>query len=109
MGVFCPHCGNLLLSDSQGGTRLFCPTCPYYFAVRERFSHAAQIKLKQVDAIFGGEAAWKNATKTNLVSCEKCSHVGAYFLQIQIRSADEPTTTFYRCCNFKCGYQWRDG
>ena len=30
-------------------------------------------------------------------------------MQIQIRSADEPMTTFYKCANFKCGWQWREG
>ena len=27
-------------------------------------------------------------------------------MQIQIRSADEPMTTFYRCTNAKCANQW---
>jgi len=27
-------------------------------------------------------------------------------MQIQIRSADEPMTTFYKCT--KCSYQWRE-
>jgi DNA-directed RNA polymerase III subunit RPC11 len=31
----------------------------------------------------------------------------AYFMQIQIRSADEPMSTFYKCC--KCANQWREG
>ena len=30
-------------------------------------------------------------------------------MQIQIRSADEPMTTFYRCTNMKCNFIWREG
>lgn len=38
--------------------------------------------------------------------CPKCEHDRAYFMQIQTRSADEPMTTFYKCC--KCGHRWRE-
>lgn len=40
--------------------------------------------------------------------CPKCEHPRAYFMQIQTRSADEPMTTFYKCCNPQCGHRWRD-
>lgn len=29
-------------------------------------------------------------------------------MQIQTRSADEPMTTFYKCCSLQCGHRWRD-
>lgn len=41
-------------------------------------------------------------------TCPKCEHPRAYFMQIQTRSADEPMTTFYKCCNAQCGHRWRD-
>ncbi|KAJ6571416.1 transcription factor S-II-domain-containing protein [Mycena capillaripes] len=31
------------------------------------------------------------------VECQKCGHGFAYFNQLQIRSADEPMTIFYKC------------
>jgi DNA-directed RNA polymerase III subunit RPC11 len=34
-----------------------------------------------------------------------CASMKAYFIQIQMRSADEPPTTFYKCV--ECGFQWR--
>ena len=40
-------------------------------------------------------------------TCPKCDHGLAYFMQIQIRSADEPMSTFYKCCS--CANQWREG
>lgn len=43
-----------------------------------------------------------------LEPCPKCEHPRAYFMQIQTRSADEPMTTFYKCCSLQCGHRWRD-
>ena len=40
------------------------------------------------------------------VFCEKCGHPEAYYYIRQTRSADEPSTTFYRCC--KCNHSWRE-
>lgn len=55
----------------------------------------------------GGAAAWDNVDSTDAV-CPKCGHGRAFFMQLQTRSADEPMTTFYRCCNHKCAHNWRD-
>lgn len=55
----------------------------------------------------GGSAAWENVDSTD-AECPQCSHKRAYFMQMQTRSADEPMTTFYRCCNEKCAHNWRD-
>lgn len=43
------------------------------------------------------------------VNCpnENCDGREAYYKQAQIRSADEPMTTFFRCV--KCGHDWREG
>ena len=38
--------------------------------------------------------------------CESCGHDEAVWWMFQTRSADEPTTRFYRCQ--KCKYTWRD-
>lgn len=44
-----------------------------------------------------------------LATCPKCENSRAYFMQIQIRSADEPSSIFYKCCRNSCGHQWREG
>ena len=41
-------------------------------------------------------------------TCPKCEHKRAFLMQIQTRSADEPMTTCYKCCNMSCSHQWRD-
>ena len=56
--------------------------------------------------IIGGADSWKNAEKTSDVRCETCGCTQAYFFQVQTRSADEPTTVFYKCV--KCGNRWND-
>lgn len=64
--------------------------------------------LQEVDSlVMGGAAAWENVDSTDAV-CPTCAHGRAYFKQMQIRSADEPMTTFYKCCNHLCGHNWRD-
>lgn len=38
---------------------------------------------------------------------DACRHDQAYFQEVQIRSADEPATLFFRCT--KCAVNWREG
>ncbi|KAK2078969.1 hypothetical protein QBZ16_002659 [Prototheca wickerhamii] len=52
------------------------------------------LKKKEVDDVLGGDEAWANVQKTD-VTCPKCSYHQAYFMEIQIRSADEPATLFF--------------
>jgi len=77
------------------------------------------LKRKQVDDVLGGADAWKNVDQTqglfvkltvfcgNCVAlCDQCGNRTAYFMQVQIRSADEPMSTFYKCT--KCGHRWNE-
>ena len=49
--------------------------------------------------MFGGPGAWDNAQKSQM-QCprEGCDGEEAAFFQVQIRSADEPMTSFYKVC-----------
>ncbi|XP_070500113.1 DNA-directed RNA polymerase III subunit RPC10 [Chironomus tepperi] len=108
MLLFCPMCSNLLLVEySSTCLRLSCSTCPYISRIKKRISERVYPKLKEVDHVMGGAEAWKNVDSTDAV-CPACNHNRAYFMQMQIRSADEPMTTFYKCCNQTCGHNWRD-
>ena len=64
------------------------------------------LQKKQVDDVLGAEDEWRGAPETGAV-CEKCGHGKAYFMEVQIRSADEPSTQFFRC--IQCGHNWREG
>jgi len=119
MLLFCPACSNMLTvstitasadrsSDDLVGTNRFeCRSCPYQHVLDKRYFERKAMKRKDIEDIIGGKDAWENVDKTD-VQCPNaaCQHDKAYFYQLQIRSADEPMTNFYKCC--KCGKQWRD-
>ncbi|ESO85327.1 hypothetical protein LOTGIDRAFT_221369 [Lottia gigantea] len=105
---FCPTCANLLfVEEGDKGYRFACHTCPYIKNITRKISHKKYPKLKEVDDVLGGAAAWENVDSTE-ETCPKCEHNRAFFMQIQTRSADEPMTTFYKCCSMACGHRWRD-
>lgn len=103
-------------------------------AAAQIYSELPLVK-KEVDDVMGGAADWENAPKADgscvgmgscahsghgsllreltastalrcAARCPKCEHTRAYYFQVQIRSADEPMTTFYKCVS--CGNRWND-
>lgn len=115
----------------SGQNRLECRTCPYQYLINQRWFERKEMKRKEVDDVLGGRDAWANVDKTEGVlfllvwlglgfqdfrrlkltqisfqaQCTRdgCEGTQAYFKQIQIRSADEPMTIFYRV-----GYLYND-
>uniref|UniRef100_A0A9L0JNH9 DNA-directed RNA polymerase III subunit RPC10 n=1 Tax=Equus asinus TaxID=9793 RepID=A0A9L0JNH9_EQUAS len=83
------------------------PGCPAKWCSLVSVTNRKYPKLKEVDDVLGGAAAWENVDST-AEPCPKCEHPRAYFMQLQTRSADEPMTTFYKCCSAQCGHRWRD-
>ena len=103
---FCPICSNLLLiEDGHKGMRFCCPTCPYKYNLDKTFTSKVKLKKKVLDDVLGGDEAWKNVDRA-MARCPFCANDQAYFQLRQIRSADEPSTIFYKCCN--CMKQWND-
>ena len=99
---FCPLDGTLL----QISTSTFlCPTCPYSLPITNSQITKSYPPRKKVDDILGGEKAWENVDRTMAV-CPSCSAGEAYFMMMQIRSADEPMSVFYKCV--ECSFQWND-
>ncbi|KAF8475868.1 hypothetical protein BDZ91DRAFT_710480 [Kalaharituber pfeilii] len=110
MLLFCPNCSNCLTvsrAPTTGQNRLECRTCPYEFMLTKRYFERKPMRRKQVDDVMGGEGAWDNVDHTE-AQCPTpdCGGDRAYFYMVQIRSADEPMTTFYKCT--KCGHKWRE-
>jgi DNA-directed RNA polymerase III subunit RPC11 len=103
--LFCPLDGTLLQVRQGANSHFYCATCPYSSSITAPQTMKMFPKRKVVDDILGGAAAWENVDRTMAV-CPACDHKEAYFLQIQIRSADEPMSIFYRCV--KCDHQWND-
>jgi DNA-directed RNA polymerase III subunit RPC11 len=105
-------------SSSGGNDQCwYCPTCPYSCTLdRPHASKSRTISRRKLGGrgrggkstdndILGGAAAWENVDRT-AANCPSCHHTEAYFMQIQIRSADEPMSVFYKCC--RCSHQWND-
>ncbi|KAL1589507.1 hypothetical protein WHR41_01645 [Cladosporium halotolerans] len=120
MLLFCPSCSNMLTittlkhhelapSDLQhaGKNRFECRTCPYQMILDRRYYERKNMETKAADDVLGGADSWKNVDKTE-AKCprEGCECRMAYFRQVQIRSADEPSTSFYKCV--ECATEWRE-
>jgi DNA-directed RNA polymerase III subunit RPC11 len=98
--------GNASSNQSPDSSWLVCSTCPYSCPITSRHHRTTfALRRKQVDDILGGAAAWEHVDRT-ASTCPLCNNKEAFFLQIQIRSADEPMSIFYKCV--QCSHQWND-
>jgi DNA-directed RNA polymerase subunit M len=101
---FCPKC-EVKLKNSDSG--LHCPQCNYTEGQKEK---PAKKITNEEEPDFSLLAFEENEGNESLptvkIECEKCGHGEAVGWMFQTRSADEPTTRFYRCQ--KCKYTWRD-
>lgn len=106
MLIFCPNCGNrLAIGEDVSSYSFMCPTCPYKQPIVGSVESVKYTKLKEVEDVLNDANTWKNVDQAE-TKCPKCEHDKAYFMQMQIRSADEPSTTFYRCVG--CSHNWRE-
>ena len=99
--MFCPKCGAILLPKVVGGKRMMACSCGYKsdgsITLKEEVKAAK--KLDVVDK--------ENETLPLTDNpCKKCGHKKSYFWELQTRSADEPSTRFYKC--EKCKHVWRE-
>lgn len=100
---FCPNC-EVRLKKSDSG--LECPKCDY----QEGKKSSEPKKVVEQEEVSEFNVLEENEGKETLpsikIECEKCGNDEAVWWMLQTRSADEPTTQFYRCT--KCKYTWRD-
>lgn len=90
--------------------RFECRTCPYQYVLdRPHFEtkHFSRASRKQAADILSGEDAMKTQERVE-INCknDECESREAAVVQVQIRSADEPMTSFFTCT--KCGQKWRE-
>ncbi|KAJ5157448.1 uncharacterized protein N7482_008548 [Penicillium canariense] len=115
--LVCPNCSNALTisrADSttqypMGVNRFECRTCPYEDVIGggKQYYEKTEMKQKEVEDVFGGANEFANADSVaTQCPAENCNGDRAYFFQLQIRSADEPMTTFLKCTS--CGARWRE-
>lgn len=114
---FCPFCGTLLQLGRAELFQFFCSTCTYIIPVTGPLTRSYDFvhENKRPD----GEDAFLDASSSGVSGAEGCQVTSircaadggecggdkAQYIQIQMRSADEPPTTFFKCIT--CGFQWR--
>lgn len=111
---FCPQCGSVMVPVKRGnGVVLVCRACGYEevpdSSSAELYSVRMQVERKPSDRILvltDKDIAERSNLPIITAKCPRCGHDKAYWWMIQTRSADEPSTRFYRCV--KCGYTWRE-
>ena len=97
--------GGLWSGTPVARLQFFCPLCPYVHRPRRKRKVDVPTRKKAVEDIIGADDDGQDRTS---VRCPACGHGEAFFKQLQIRSADEPMTIFYRCCDKKCGHRWNE-
>ncbi|MFW9856097.1 MAG: transcription factor S [Candidatus Thorarchaeota archaeon] len=90
----CPACGKTIGTDSDNNSDAF--------EIKQKIRHNSEKEMMVVI----DDANAVETMPTAAVSCQKCGHTKAVYWQVQTRSGDEASTTFYRCK--KCGFTWRD-
>ena len=99
---FCPECKARM--RRMEGT-LVCSRCDYKEAGSSPSLASQDAEaVPEMNVLAEGEG--KETLPTIKIDCSKCDHTEAVWWMLQTRSADEPTTQFYRCTG--CGHTWRD-
>ncbi len=98
--MFCKKCGSILLPKSG---ILVCSRCGAKSSdaptkITQKFSEKKSLEVVSEGA--------DNILPLGDANCDKCGHKKAFFWDVQTRSADEPSTRFFRC--EKCKHTWRD-
>lgn len=101
---FCPKCEVKLKKGSSG---LQCSKCGYIEGEEEKQTKKIIENVEPEESILAFEGdEGEESHPTIKIECEKCGHDEAVWWMLQTRSADEPTTQFYRCT--KCSHTWRN-
>ena len=101
---FCPKC-EVRLKKGSSKSVLSCPKCGYSESgSNESKLDKAEDTKSELNVLDENEG--KETLPTIKIDCEKCGNNEAVWWMLQTRSADEPTTQFYRCT--KCNHTWRN-
>ncbi len=98
---FCPNC-EVRLKKSDSGLR--CPNCDYTEGSTSTTKKVQEEDVSEFNVL--EESEGQETLPTIKIDCGKCGHDEAVWWMLQTRSADEPTTQFYRCV--KCNHTWRN-
>ena len=101
---FCPKC-DVRLKKSNSNSELSCSKCSYSESNAKNTKKDKEGETKsELNVLEENED--KETLPSIKIDCEKCGNDQAVWWMLQTRSADEPTTQFYRCT--KCNHTWRN-
>jgi len=100
---FCPKC-EVRLKKGNSNSVLSCPKCSYTESSPKDTKKGKEEIKSELNVLAENEG--KETLSTIKIDCEKCGNNEAVWWMLQTRSADEPTTQFYRC--IKCSHTWRN-
>jgi len=111
MVEFCPECSNLLRKKRESGKTYLACKCGYQKEIKADTDQIKKTIQDKKDALDQNLIIVSNDDKISIhlkttAICQKCGHKEAETWQIQTRSADEPSTSFFRCV--KCKFTWRE-
>jgi len=102
---FCPNC-DIRLVKASDSTVLSCTKCNYSEGDKPKPKKQSTTEESQTDFMVLDENEGKDVLPTMQMECEKCGNMEVVWWMLQTRSADEPTTQFFRCT--KWSYTWRN-
>ncbi len=103
---FCPKCGTRLVhAKGNDGVYLTCRKCSYRESAAKSNTRSSSTTEKPLIQVLGDEDMDVSTLPTTKIICPRCGNDTAVWWMLQTRSADEPTTQFYRCV--KCNHTWR--
>jgi DNA-directed RNA polymerase subunit M len=111
MVEFCPECSNLLRKKVADGNKALVCRCGFQKELKitaEEIDKNVRMKKKALGKNLIVVTAEDKISVHPIVKkfCPKCNHKKAEAWQEQTRSADEPSTSFFRC--LQCKYTWRE-
>ena len=111
MVEFCPECSNLLRKKRETGKTYLACKCGYQEEIETNPDLLKKVIQDKKDALDENLIIVTNDDKISIhlkvtKICPKCEYHEAETWQRQTRSADEPSTSFFRCV--KCKFTWRE-
>ncbi|MGA9152222.1 MAG: transcription factor S [Candidatus Nitrosopolaris sp.] len=103
---FCPKCEKRMKPRIEEGI-LSCPKCGLIAQREDKSEGKVNLIRDPPGSLKIMEAEEELDTlPTTTIDCSRCGNDMAFWWMLQTRSADEPTTQFYRCT--KCTHTWRN-
>ena len=111
MVEFCPECENMLRKKLMDGKPSLACRCGYHQDIVPNDVEVQNNIQKKKDALKDNLIVVSEEDKIAVhpivpKDCPKCKNTEAEAWQEQTRSADEPSTSFFRCT--KCKNTWRE-